>query len=330
MKSILVFLKQDEGSIRKASLELLSEAHRFSCANSTTVKAVLMGEGLDGLKDLVFAYGADMVCLVEDNRLKRASSAVQAVAMEAVVLQEDPDLVLMDHTFEGQETAARLAQRLGVGLASDCIGFEMDANRTLHFTRPLYAGKVFATVTFGEKPALATIRPNSFLEGEPDFSRSGVVSHITPELPLDPVIARELIHALASRPQLLEADIIVSGGRGVGGAEGFKLLEQLADLLGAAVGASRAAVDSKWYDASFQVGQTGKTVSPRLYIACGISGSIQHLAGMSSSKFIVAINRDANAPIMKVADFGIIADLHEVVPELIREFSEHRSPYNKT
>jgi len=327
MKNILVYLKQDEGSIRKTSLELLSEARRFSDAQGTALIAACVGNKLDSLTKVIFAYGADSVYLADEAKLEKPSAFVQAVVLESVVLQANPDLILMDHTPEGQEVAARLAQRLKIGLASDCVDFSLGSDNAPLFKRPLYAGKVFATVKAGAKPTIATMRPNSFSEKEPDRSRRGKVIPIAPEIPKESVAVRELVHALTSRPQLLEADIIVSGGRGLGCPEGFRLLEELADKLGAAVGASRAVVDAKWYDVSYQVGQTGNTVSPKLYIACGISGSIQHLAGMSSSKVIVAINKDANAPILKVADYGIVADLYEVLPELIEEFSKLSSPY---
>jgi electron transfer flavoprotein alpha subunit len=327
IETVLVYLEQDKGSIRKASLELLSEMRRRCDAQKASLKAVLLGDELGALADTVFAYGADEVFLVEDVRLKAASPAALAAAVHAIVSEETPDAIFLSHTLAGRDLAAHLAQKLGVGLASDCIDLSPDAEYLLSFKRPVYAGKAFVRVGSTERPLIASFRPNSFLLGRPDFSRKGEVSTVSVELPAQSAVIRDVALALATRPDPAEADIIVSGGRGMGSEESFRLLEELADVLGAAVGASRAAVDAKWYDASYQIGQTGKTISPKIYIACGISGSIQHMAGMSSSKKIIAINKDANAPIFRIADYAIVGDLFEVVPELIKEFGVLEAKY---
>jgi electron transfer flavoprotein alpha subunit len=211
-------------------------------------------------------------------------------------------------------------------MASDCTGVERDEADFLTFKRPLYGGKAFAEVTAKATPALATIRPNTFPLAEPDAARADSVEVVSEPADIDAddlkAIVKEIVIAASERPDLIEADIIISGGRGMKGPENYPLLEECADAIGAAVGASRAAVDAGWIEQKFQVGQTGKTVSPTLYIACGISGAMQHLAGMGSSKVIVAINKDPEANIFAVADYGIVGDLFEVVPLLTEEFKK--------
>jgi electron transfer flavoprotein alpha subunit len=237
-----------------------------------------------------------------------------------IVRRTDPAVVLMSASFRGRDLAPRLAAKLGAGLVSDVTGVEVVEDGRLRITRPIYAGKAIARVVEKSRPQMATVRPNVFPVPPPDPSRTAQVEEVEAEVGDIRAIVREVVQTATGRVELTEADIIVSGGRGMGGPENYALIRELADVLGAAVGASRAAVDAGWRPHSDQVGQTGKTVSPTLYIACGISGAIQHLAGMKSSRYIVAINKDPEAPIFKVADYGIVADLFTAVPLLTEEF----------
>jgi electron transfer flavoprotein alpha subunit len=244
--------------------------------------------------------------------------------LNKLIKKGEPRAVLLGNTAVGKDLAPRLAQRLGVGMASDCVGMEADAAHFLSFRRPIYGGKAFVEVSSDAAPVLATIRPNTFPVAAPDASRSPEVVNETADIDAADLraVVKDIAIAVSARPELIEADIIISGGRGMKGPENYKILEECADVIGAAVGASRAAVDAGWIEQKFQVGQTGKTVSPTLYIACGISGAIQHLAGMGSSKVIVAINKDPEANIFTLADYGIVGDLFEIVPLLTEEFKK--------
>lgn len=323
-KGIWIIVEQRNLQIRKVSLELLSQGRKIADKIGETLVAVVLGQGIDGLSKEVTAYGADKVILVDDPKLAEYTTGAYASVLNQLVRKEEPQAVLLGNTAVGKDLAPRLAQRLGVGLASDCTGMEINAENFLAFKRPIYAGKAFAHVISNVRPVLATIRPNTFPVNAADPSHQAEVVKETATI--DPAdlraILKEVAIAASKRPELTEANIIVSGGRGMKGPENYGILEQLADVIGAAVGASRAAVDAGWREQKFQVGQTGKTVSPTLYIACGISGAIQHLAGMGSSKFIVAINKDPEANIFNVADYGIVGDLFEVVPLLTDEFKK--------
>ncbi|HDN79244.1 MAG TPA: electron transfer flavoprotein subunit alpha/FixB family protein, partial [Chloroflexi bacterium] len=233
-----------------------------------------------------------------------------------------PAVVFLGATTQGRDLAPRLAARLGVGLASDCTSFDVDGDGKLLITRPIYAGRAIQTIKLKTSPQMATLRPNVFPPAEPDASRQAEVEKLPVSVGEVRAKVVDFLKKESEEIELTEADIIVSGGRGLGKPEGFEVIRALAKVLGAAVGASRAAVDAGWIDHSHQVGQTGKTVNPKLYIACGISGAAQHLAGMRTSKVIVAINKDPEAPIFKVADYGIVADLYDVVPALTKAFQE--------
>lgn len=323
-KGILVVLEQHNGELRKVSLELLSESRRLADSMGVSVIGALLGQGVKDLATVAASYGADKVILAEDAVLKDYTTGAYTSVLNRIIREEEPEIVLLGNTGIGRDLAPRLAQRLGVGCASDCVAVEWDDNFKLRFKRPIYAGKAFAEVAAEEGPILATIRPNSFTVASPDSGCQAEVAEITVQIDAADLkaIVKEIVRQASSRPELTDADIIVSGGRGIKNAENFKIIEELADTLGAAVGASRAAVDSGYRDYKYQVGQTGKTVSPTLYIACGISGAIQHLAGMGSSKVIVAINKDPEANIFSVADYGIIGDLFEIVPLLTEEFKK--------
>ncbi|OLN29622.1 electron transfer flavoprotein subunit alpha/FixB family protein [Desulfosporosinus metallidurans] len=323
-KGIWVIVEQRDLQIRKVSLELLSQGRKIADETGETLVAVILGKGIEGLAQTVSSNGADKVILVEDEKLAEYTTGAYTSVLNKLIRKEEPQAVLMGNTAVGKDLAPRLAQRLGVGLASDCTGIEIDANSFMVFKRPIYAGKAFEYVASTVRPILATIRPNTFALGTPDTARTAEIVKETADIDSADLraILKEVAIAASKRPELTEANIIVSGGRGMKGPENYVILEALADVIGAAVGASRAAVDSGWREQKFQVGQTGKTVAPTLYIACGISGAIQHLAGMGSSKFIVAINKDPEANIFNVADYGIVGDLFEVVPILTEEFKK--------
>lgn len=320
---ILVYIEQREQKIKKASLEVLSEAKRRAQELNTEVEAVLAGHNLEPLAKDVLRYGPSKVYLLETTLLQKYSAAGFSSALFTLVEEIHPDIIFMAATAMGKDLAPRLAAKLGVGMATDCTETRVQ-NGKLAVVRPIFAGKAFATFTFNSSPQIATLRPNVFPLDEPDEEKGEMVKKEVVlgedriKAPVD-----ELIREEGAALDITEADIIVSGGRGMKGPENFDLLKDLAALLPhAAVGASRSAVDSEWIDHQHQVGQTGKTVSPNLYIAMGISGAIQHVAGMSSSKYIVAVNKDPDAPIFKIADFGVVGDLFQVIPHLKEELKK--------
>ncbi len=312
MAGILVFIEQRNSEIRKASLQALGEAKRLAGAE---VAAVLVGEGVSGMAAGLGANGASKVFVADDANLKLYSAEGYAEAVIKAVEAYGPSAVFFSATAMGRDLAPRVAARLGVGALADVVALERDGDAFVA-RRPVYSGKAFATVdAAGTSPQVISLRPNVFAieEGGGDaevVALDGLALSIR-------AMVKEFMAAEGGEIDVAEADIIVSGGRGIKGPENFALIRELAGVLGAAVGASRAVVDAGWIDHSHQVGQTGKVVSPSLYIACGISGAIQHLAGMSSSKVIVAINKDPDAPIFKVADYGIVGDLFDVIPPMI-------------
>lgn len=323
-KGTMIFIEHHDGLIRKVSLELLSQAKIIAKTSGDPVVAVVLGKDISSVGEAAGTYGADKVIMADDEKLEKYTTGAYASVLNKIVRENEPNALLVGNTAIGKDLAPRVAQRLGVGMASDCTGMEMDEKDFLKFKRPIYGGKAFAELTLTEKPIVATVRPNTFPSGAPDSAHKAEM--ITTDAVIDAedlrAIVKEVVIAASLRPELIEAEIIVSGGRGMKGPENFGILEECADSIGAAVGASRAAVDAGWREQKFQVGQTGKTVSPTLYIACGISGAIQHLAGMGSSKVIVAINKDPEANIFTLADYGIVGDLFEIVPLLTEEFKK--------
>ena len=318
---VLVFAEQKEGKFRKVAFEAVSEGKRLADTLGVELGAVVIGSGVEGIAGSLGAYGAAKVYVADDAALDNYVSDGYAKALSRIVKDTEPSVLLMGCTSTGRDLGAKVAARMATGIAADCTALDIRDGK-LVATRPMYAGKVMAEVTCPDtSPQIATIRPNVFSVAEPDESQSAEVIKVDAEMSPDELRTRvkEVIKAAGATVDLTEAQIIVSGGRGMGGGENFKVLEDLAAVLGAAVGASRSAVDAGWRDHQFQVGQTGKTVSPVLYIACGISGAIQHLAGMKTSKVIVAVNKDPEAPIFKVADYGIVGDLFEVVPIMAEE-----------
>jgi len=325
-KGIWIFIEHHDGLIRKVSLELLRQAKIIAEASGDPVTAVVLGKNISSVAETAGTYGADKVIIVDDEKLGDYTTGAYTSVLNKLARDEEPLAILLGNTAIGKDLAPRLAHRLGVGMASDCIGMEADEKDFLKFKRPIYGGKAFCELTLTEKPIVATIRPNTFPSGAPDTAWKAEIVKTDAVIDADDLraIVKEVALAASLRPELIEADIIISGGRGMKGPENFVLLEECADSIGAAVGASRAAVDAGWREQKFQVGQTGKTVSPTLYIACGISGAIQHLAGMGSSKVIVAINKDPDANIFNLADYGIVGDLFEIVPLLTEELKKLR------
>jgi electron transfer flavoprotein alpha subunit len=322
---ILTFAEHREGALRRSALEAVSEAKRLADAQSGTVEAVLIGAGVRGLADELGAHGAARVHVFEQPELAAYATEPYARAVAQVIASVKPWAVLVPFTSMGRDLAPRVAAKVGAGLVSDCVALAVKDGR-LEARRPMYAGKAYATVRWEGEPQMATLRPNVFAIGERDAARKAEVVSATVDAAARARV-KEVHATAAGKVELTEAQIIVSGGRGLKGPENFHLVESLAGALGAAVGASRAVVDAGWVDHQYQVGQTGKTVSPTLYVAAGISGAIQHLAGMSSSKVIVAINKDADAPIFKVANYGVVGDVFEILPKLTaaaRDFVQKR------
>lgn len=319
-KGIWVFAEHLDGKIKKVTCEILTASRKIADELGQELCAVLAGKDIAGLAPSLGDYGADKIFLLEDNALENYTTDGYTSVIVDLIKEKEPYAFLLGYTVFGRDLAAQVAQRLETGLMSDCIDMALEDGQ-LVFTRPIYAGKAFVKARCPEaRPVMATIRPNAFTARE--NKKDAEIIKITPKVGDIRQQIKDIVRQVSGRPELTEADIIVSGGRGMKGPENFKVLEELADVLGAAVGASRAAVDAGWVPHSMQVGQTGKTVSPVLYIACGISGAIQHLAGMGSSKCIVAINKDPEANIFKVADYGIVGDLFEVVPLLTEEFKK--------
>jgi electron transfer flavoprotein alpha subunit len=314
MAGILVFVEQREGEIRKASQQAVSEAKRQGGAGGA-VTAVLPGSGIGDVAGGLGAWGADKVFVADDANLGLYSAEGYAEAVVKAVEQAQPSAVFFAGTAMGRDLAPRVAARLGVGALADAVELTLDGENFIA-RRPVYSGKAFATATTaGKTPQVISLRPNVFAAEE--LGGAGEVVALDGLALSIRAVVKELAAAAGRELDVAEADIIVSGGRGIKGPENFALIKELADAVGGAVGASRAAVDAGWIEHSHQVGQTGKVVSPSLYIACGISGAIQHLAGMSSSKVIVAINKDPDAPIFKIADYGVVGDLFDVIPPMV-------------
>ncbi len=318
MAKVLIIAEHRDGKLKKSTFELTSASS--TSGNETHV--LLMGEGVTPMAKEIGAYGAKKVHVLDNAKLKFYTAESYTHVATQAVKAITPDIVLAAHSPTGRDFMPKLAARLNVGLASDCTELKFEGNG-IKVRRPVYAGKATVEVEFlGSGPKLASVRPNSLGIPKPDASKSAEISPLTADLADFKTKVLEIVKGASGRPDVTEAAIVVSGGRSLKNAENFKILEEMADVLGAAVGASRAAVDAGFRPHRDQVGQTGKVVSPALYIACGISGAIQHLAGMRTSKVIVAINTDPEAPIYQVADYGIVADLFTVVPLLKEEFKK--------
>ncbi|MCM3768360.1 electron transfer flavoprotein subunit alpha/FixB family protein [Neobacillus niacini] len=318
-RKVLVLGEVRDGSLRNVSFEAVAAAK--TVAEGGEVVGVLIGDAVSSLGVELVKYGADRVVVVEEEKLKQYTSDGYSQALLAVVDQEQPEGLVFGHTALGKDLSPKIAAKLGSGLISDATAVEV-AGGNVVFTRPIYSGKAFEKKIVTDGLIFATVRPNNIAPLEKDESRTGEVSSLSVEIKDLRAIIKEVVRKATEGVDLSEAKVVVSGGRGVKSEKGFAPLKELADVLGGAVGASRGACDAEYCDYSLQIGQTGKVVTPDLYIACGISGAIQHLAGMSNSKVIVAINKDPEANIFKVADYGIVGDLFEVVPMLTEEFKK--------
>lgn len=316
-KKVLVLGEIREGELRQVSFEAIAAAKQI--ADGGEVVGLLIGNEATKLANTMIHYGADRVVIPEHPHLQNYSSDGYTQAITQVLEKEKPIGFILGHTSIGKEISARIAAKLKAGLVSDVVGLQVNGDEFV-FTRPIYSGKAFEEKVIKDGLIFATIRPNNISTLDKDESRTGEVASIDVEVKDLRTIVQDVIRKTAGGVDLSEAKIIVSGGRGVKSQDGFTILQELADVLGGAVGASRGACDAGYSDYSLQIGQTGKVVTPDLYIACGISGAIQHAAGMSNSKIIVAINKDPEAPIFNIADYGIVGDLFEVVPMLTEEF----------
>ena len=324
-QGVMTIAEQRGGEIRKISYEIVSEGRRLADSLGQEITAVLLGSNIKEKASTLGHYGADKVLVADDPRLEAYTTDAYVSVIAELVKANDPAILILGASVQGKDLSARLSARLGVGMAQDCTAFSLE-DGNLVAVRPIYAGKAYAKVTFSDDmPHMATARPNVMTKNEPDTSKSAEIVDATFSLD-DSTVKTKVVDVTkdeSGKVDLTEADKIVSGGRGMKGPENYQILEDLADLLGATVGASRSAVDADWRPHSDQVGQTGKVVSPNLYIACGISGAIQHLAGMSTSKFIVAINKDPDAPIFQKADYGVVEDLFKIVPALTKELRDN-------
>lgn len=316
----LVIGEAKDGELRNVTFEAIAAAKKIN--EDSEVVGVLCGsEGLEELGNQMIQYGADRVVTVVHNNLKTYTSEGYSQAILAVAEEENPGGIIMGHTAIGKDVTPIIASKLESGLVSDAVEIEKDGDQIV-FTRPIYSGKAFEKKVIKDGIIFATIRPNNIAMFEKDASRSGDVQTKEVDIKDLRTVIKEVIRKTSEGVDMSEANVVIAGGRGVRGPEGFDPLYELADVLGGAVGASRGACDADYCDYSLQIGQTGKVVTPDLYIAVGISGAIQHLAGMSNSKVIVAINKDPDANIFNVADYGLVGDLFEIVPILIEEIKK--------
>ncbi|QFF99623.1 electron transfer flavoprotein subunit alpha/FixB family protein [Psychrobacillus glaciei] len=318
-KKVLVLGEAREGALRNVSFEAIAAAKQISSGGE--VVSVLLGDSVKELAVELGKYGADRVITVEHPHLKQYTSDGYGQALLAVIDQEKPEAIVFGHTALGKDLSPKIASKLQVGLVSDVTAIEGEGDAAVYI-RPIYSGKAFEKVKVKDGIEFITIRPNNIAPLTKDESKSADVSSLTVDITNLRTIIKEVVRKSSEGVDLSEAKVVIAGGRGVKSEEGFEPLKELAKVLGAAVGASRGACDADYCDYSLQIGQTGKVVTPDLYIAAGISGAIQHLAGMSNSKIIVAINKDPEANIFKVADYGIVGDLFEVIPMLTEEFKK--------
>jgi len=324
-KGVLVYIEQRFNEVQNVSIELLGKGRKIADELGVGVTAALIGKDVEKHSKLLIEYGADKVLILDDPSLELYSTEPYTQAMVQAVKSEMPEIVLFGATSIGRDLAPRVSARLETGLTADCTSLDVSEDRMLLMTRPAFGGNIMATIISPDhRPQMSTVRPGVMTKMERDHARKGEVVHF----PVTIEKNRNFVEILSfeketdEKQDIQEATVLVSGGRGVGSAENFGLLYDLADELNGLVSASRAAVDAGWMDHDRQVGQTGKTVRPNLYIACGISGAIQHVAGMEEAELIVAINKDKGAKIFEVADLGIVGDVHKVLPFLVEELKK--------
>ncbi|SJT20345.1 Electron transfer flavoprotein large subunit [Clostridioides difficile] len=322
---VWVIGEQREGKINPVTIELIGEGRKLADQLGKELAVVIAGYEVEKEVKELLHYSVDKIYYINDPLLKDFTTDGYAISIANLIERKKPEVVLVGATSIGRDIAPRIAGKVGTGLTADCTKLEIDStdNKLLQ-TRPAFGGNLMATIVCPKnRPQMSTVRPGVMAKAVRNESETGILEVVTPEL-TEKMIRTRLVEILPQEKKsvnLTDARIIVSGGRGLKRAEGFELIKELADKLGAEIGASRAAVDSGWIEHSHQVGQTGTTVRPELYIACGISGAIQHLAGMSDSKYIVAINKDAKAPIFSICDYGIVGDLYEIIPEMIESLN---------
>ena len=322
---VWVIGEQREGKINPVTIELIGEGRKLADQLGKELAVVIAGYEVEKEVKELLHYSVDKVYYINDPLLKDFTTDGYAISIANLIERKKPEVVLVGATSIGRDIAPRIVGKVGTGLTADCTKLEIDStdNKLLQ-TRPAFGGNLMATIVCPKnRPQMSTVRPGVMAKAVRNESETGILEVVTPEL-TEKMIRTRLVEILPQEKKsvnLTDARIIVSGGRGLKRAEGFELIKELADKLGAEIGASRAAVDSGWIEHSHQVGQTGTTVRPELYIACGISGAIQHLAGMSDSKYIVAINKDAKAPIFSICDYGIVGDLYEIIPEMIESLN---------
>ncbi len=322
-RNVWVFAEQREGALTKVAHQLMGKARQLADTLGVTAEALLLGHNVEPLAQELIADGADVVYLADDPALEHYRTDAFTKVIADLIQEKKPEIVLFGATTVGRDLAPRISQRIYTGLTADCTGLDIDASeRLLLQTRPAFGGNIMATIICpNHRPQMSTVRPGVMSAPIPNPARQGTVERVEVDIS-DADLQLKILQVVKEarrRVNLEDAKIIVSGGRGLGGPEGFKTIEALAEALGGEVGSSRAAVDAGWIDKQHQVGQTGKTVRPELYVACGISGAIQHQAGMNESKFIVAINKDPGAPIFQIADVGIVGDLYKVIPDIIKQ-----------
>lgn len=322
-KGVLVFGEQKNGIVENVVLELLGKGRKLADDLNTPLSVVVLGHDIKEKAENLIKFGADKVYLVDDKSLEKFNDESYCDIIVQIINEYKPEIVLFGATTYGRSLAPRISSRINTGLTADCTGLEIDpTDKVLMQTRPAFGGNLMATIICpNHRPQMSTVRPKVMKPLEIDESRIGELIMPNVSIPANlKVNVKETVSDLCEMVNITEADIIISGGRGLGDPQNFKLLEDLAKVLNGAVGASRAAVDAGWIEYSHQVGQTGKTVGPKIYFACGISGAVQHLAGMSSADTIIAINKNPDAPIFKIAHFGIVGDVLEVIPALVSEF----------
>lgn len=324
-EGVFVFAQQVDGKVTKVSYELIGKAKDLAADLKTEVTAIVMGSDIGKLPAKLARYGADRVIMVDDPALATYMTEPYAHALTCVVEEYKPDIVLFGATAIGRDLAPRVSARVHTGLTADCTGLDIIEDNNLRMTRPAFGGNIMAQIICPEhRPQMATVRPGVMQRIDPIEGAKCKVEEFKVEgLDKDKNIEiLDIITKVSERMNIQDANVLVSGGRGIGCPENFKMLEELADVLGGTISSSRACVDMGWAEKDRQVGQTGQTVRPHLYIACGISGAIQHLAGMEESDIIIAINKDPGAPIFDAADYGVVGDLTKIVPMLTQEIKK--------
>lgn len=329
-KDVFVLMEQRDGELAKVGIELIGEATKLASDLGEKVVAVILGSGIKDKAEVCIQFGADKVVVVDDPMLKEYLTEPYADAVTAVIKKYDPEVFLFGASSIGRDLAPRVSARIHTGLTADCTGLDIDPEtKLLRMTRPAFGGNIMATILCkNHRPQMATVRPGVMQALSKDVSRKGEVEELKVEFKTPVVKIKEVIKEDKKKVDITEAKYLVSGGRGIGSPEFFGELQKLADVLGGEISSSRANVDAGWIDKDRQVGQTGKTVRPDLYMACGISGAIQHVAGMEGSEYIIAINKNDTAPIFDIADLGIVGDVKVIIPKLTEAVAKVKAAKN--